>query len=178
MKWPAKTLWHLLGIVKFKQKPKPKPLVRMPVIDAKPPKPKPTPMRLRYDELVIEMKQAYGLRIRKWRNSSSGCAWIVRYSDGGEAKLIESPYPKGPMSCAIFLHEVGHHAIGFGTYKPRCLEEYYAWKWSLDMMREKGLNVTEAVQKRMDESIKYAVKKAQRRGLKHLPPQLLPYAKP
>lgn len=171
MKWPAKTLWHLLGIAK-RTLP-----VHKPINKVKRPQPKASPMRLRYDELVIEMKQTYGLRIRKWRNSSSGCAWIVRYSDGGEAKLIESPYPKGPMSCAIFLHEVGHHAIGFGTYKPRCLEEYYAWTWSLDTMRDKGLNVTEAVQKRMDESLKYAVKKALRRGLKNLPLQLLPYVK-
>ncbi|MCH8824179.1 MAG: hypothetical protein IH984_11810 [Planctomycetes bacterium] len=171
MKWPAKTLWHLLGIAKRT------PPAHKPINKVIRPLTKPSPMRLRYDELVLEMKQTYGLRIRKWRNSSSGCAWIVRYSDGGEAKLIESPYPKGPMSCAIFLHEVGHHAIGFGTYKPRCLEEYYAWKWSLDTMRDKRFNVTEAVQKRMDESIKYAVKKAQRRGLKNLPPQLLPYVK-
>lgn len=171
MKWPAKTLWHLLGLAKRKSP------VHKPINKIIRPLSKPSPMSLRYDELVIEMKHTYCLRIRKWRNSSSGCAWIVRYSDGGEAKLIESPYPKGPMSCAIFLHEVGHHAIGFGTYKPRCLEEYYAWKWSLDTMRVKGFNVTESVQKRMDESIKYAVKKAQRRGLKNLPPQLLPYVK-
>ena len=171
MKWPAKTLWHLLGIAKRT------PPVHKPINKAKRPQTKLSPMLLRYDELVTEMKKTHGLRIRKWRSSSTGCAWIVRYADGGEAKLIESPYPKGPMSCAIFLHEVGHHAIGFGTYKPRCLEEYYAWKWSLGMMREKGINVTESVQKRMDESIKYAVKKAQRRGLKTLPPQLLPYAK-
>ena len=172
MKWPAKTLWHLLGLAKRPLPDAPKQMVKTLGKSTKP-----SPMRLRYDELVIEMKQTYGLRIRKWRNSSTGCAWIVRYSDGGEAKLIESPYPKGPMSCAIFLHEVGHHAIGFGTYKPRCLEEYYAWKWSLDTMCEKRFNVTVAVQKRMDESLKYAVKKAQRRGLKNLPPQLLPYVK-
>ncbi len=172
MKWPAKTLWHLLGIAKRMPPAAPEQIDKN-----KGKSTKPSPMRLRYDELVIEMKQTHGLRIRKWRSSSSGCAWIVRYADGGEAKLIESPYPKGPMSCAIFLHEVGHHAIGFGTYKPRCLVEYYAWKWSLDTMRERKLNVTEAVQKRMDESLKYAVKKAQRRGLKNLPQQLLPYVK-
>ena len=36
---------------------------------------------------------------------------------------------------------------------------------------------SESVQKRMDESLKYAVKKALRRGLKNLPLQLLPYIK-
>jgi hypothetical protein len=136
---------------------------------------KPT-MQERYDALVIEMKRTYGVRVRKWRSSSSGCAWQVKYADGSEAKLIESPYPRGPMSCAIFLHEIGHHAIGFGTYRPRCLEEYHAWKWSLDEMRRRGLNVTPSVEKRMNESLRYAVQKALRRGMKRLPPELLAYA--
>src|SRR5690606_24857710 len=130
----------------------------------------------RYDALVVEMKKTYGIRVRKWRSSSSGCAWEIHYSNGSTARLLESPYPKGPMSCAIFLHEVGHHAIGFKTYKPRCLEEYHAWKWSLDTMRERGFNVTEAVEKRMAESLHYAVAKARRRGLRNLPPELEPYA--
>ena len=125
--------------------------------------------------LVDEMKRTHNLRIRKWRSSSSGCAWIVRYDDGRERNLIEAPYPKGPMSCAIFLHEVGHHAIGFGTYKPRCLEEYHAWQWALQTMRAKGLNVTAAVEKRMAESLRYAVQKAKRRGLKEVPEQLAAY---
>ena len=79
------------------------------------------------------------------------------------------------MSCAIFLHEIGHHAIGFGTYRPRCLEEYHAWKWALDAMRERGFNVTANVEKRMAESLHYALEKAGRRGLKVVPPELQPY---
>lgn len=165
MKWPAATLWDLLGLTN-RTRP------------SAPAKPQPTtrsPMRQRYDALVAEMKQAYGIRVRKWRSSSTGCAWIVRYDDGDERRLIEAPYPKGPTSCAIFLHEVGHHAIGFGTYRPRCLEEYHAWQWSLQTMRAKGLNVTAAVEKRMAESLRYAVQKAKRRGLKSVPPQLSAY---
>lgn len=80
------------------------------------------------------------------------------------------------MSCAIFLHEIGHHVIGFRIYRPRCLEEYHAWKWSLDTMRELGFNVTKSVEKRMAESLRYAVAKARRRGLKKLPTELIPYA--
>ncbi len=133
-------------------------------------------MRKRYEALVDEMKRTYEIRVRKWRSSSSGCAWIVRYDNGDERNLIEAPYPKGPISCAIFLHEVGHHAIGFGTYRPRCLEEYHAWQWALQTMEAKGLNVTAAVQKRMAESLRYAVQKARRRGLKALPEQLSAYA--
>ena len=133
-------------------------------------------MQERYAALVVEMKQAYGLRVRKWRSNSSGCAWEVHYADGTVSRLIESPQPRGPMSCAIFLHEVGHHAIGLARYKPRCLEEYHAWQWALKTMRERGFNVTPSVEKRMAESLRHAVAKARRRGLKRLPVELVPYA--
>jgi hypothetical protein len=135
-------------------------------------------MQARYDALVEEMKSRYGVRVRKWRTSSSGVAWITRYRDGSEARWIAAPYPRGPMSCAIFLHEIGHHAIGFGTYKPRCLEEYHAWRWALLTMRERGLNVTPSVERRMHRSLQYAVEKAVRRGLQRLPVELVQFASP
>ncbi|MCA9297050.1 MAG: hypothetical protein KC983_11045, partial [Phycisphaerales bacterium] len=138
---------------------------------------KPT-MRERYDALVVDMKREYGIRVRKWRSSSSGVAWEVHYRDGRITRLIESPYPRGPMSCAIFLHEIGHHAIGLGTYRVRCLEEYHAWKWSLDTMRERDFNVTASVENRMHDALHYAVQKAMRRGLKRLPVELTPYLQP
>lgn len=132
-------------------------------------------MQGRYDAVVEEMKRRYGIRVRKWRRGSSGCAWIIRYDTGEERRMIEAPYPRGPMSCAIFLHEVGHHAIGFGRYRPRCLEEFHAWRWSLEAMRQRGLNVTDAVERRMAMSLKYAIDKARRRGLERIPDELLPY---
>jgi hypothetical protein len=135
-------------------------------------------MQDRYDALVEEMKRLYNLRVRKWRKSSSGVAWLIRYRSGKIVKLIEAPYPRGPMSCAIFMHEVGHHAIGLGVYKPRCFEEYQVWLWALREMRERGFNVTPAVEKRMHDSMRYAVAKARRRGLRNLPEELMPYAHP
>jgi hypothetical protein len=133
-------------------------------------------MQDRYDALVEEMKATYRVRVRKWRKSSSGVAWTVRYIQSGRiVKLIEAPYPRGPMSCAIFLHEIGHHAIGLGVHKPRCLEEYVVWVWALNTMRERGFNVTPAVERRMERSMRYAVAKAKRRGLREIPPQLLAY---
>ncbi|MCU0688701.1 MAG: hypothetical protein MUE97_03020, partial [Phycisphaerales bacterium] len=84
----------------------------------------------RYDAVTRAMLAQYGIKVRKWRTSMSGVAYELKYRDGTIKRLIESPYPKSPMSAAIFLHEIGHHAIGFHTYKPRCLEEYHAWKWS------------------------------------------------
>ncbi len=132
-------------------------------------------MQKRYDAVVEEMKATHGFRVRRWRSAMTGCAWIVRYHNGEEGRLIEAPYPRGPMSVAVFLHEVGHHAIGFRTYSPRCLEEYHAWRWSLEAMRKHGLNVTPAVERRMAESLHYALDKARRRGLKNIPVELLPY---
>ena len=134
-------------------------------------------MQDRYDALVLEMKHVHGIRVRKWRSSSTGVAWTIRYADGRIVKLIESPYPRGPMSCAIFLHEVGHHAIGLGVHRPRCLEEYHVWMWSLREMRARGFNVTPAVEKRVTESMRYAVAKARRRGLARLPEELRAYVK-
>jgi hypothetical protein len=164
-----RTLWDLI-------KRPPRPSAAPADADRRPVRvPRRDTMRQRYDALVAEMKRTYGVRVRKWRSSSSGCAWEVHYADGGLTRLIEAPYPRGPMSCAIFLHEIGHHAIGFGRYRPRCLEEYHAWRWALDLMRARGFNVTPAVERRMAESLRYAVAKARRRGLRALPAELGEY---
>ena len=80
------------------------------------------------------------------------------------------------MSCAVFLHEVGHHAIGLNRYRPRCLEEYHAWRWSLHEMEQRGFSVTDRVRSRRDEALRYAVAKALRRGLQRMPVELIPWA--
>ena len=82
------------------------------------------------------------------------------------------------MRCAVFMHEVGHHAIGLHRYRPRCLEEYHAWRWGLDEMRLRGFSVTDRVIARRDDALRYAVRKALRRGLKRLPVELAPWAPP
>lgn len=136
---------------------------------------KPTAQQDRYDGLVRDMKSLYGLKVRKWRSSTSGVAWETHWSDGTRTRMIESPYPRGPMSCAVFLHEVGHHAIGLSAVKPRCLEEKRAWDWSLSTMRELGFNVTERVVARRDDALRYAVAKALRRGINRMPEEMLPW---
>jgi hypothetical protein len=135
-------------------------------------------VQARYDAMVRDELARYAIRVRKWRTSMTGVAWIVKYHDGREARLIEAPRPKGPMSAAIFLHEIGHHAIGFHTYSPRCLEEYQAWSWALREMERLGLNVTDSVRARMHDSLHYAIQKANRRGLKRLPAELEPFTIP
>lgn len=132
-------------------------------------------MRAKYERLTAECLSVYGVRVRKWRSSMSGCAWETHHRNGQVSRLIEAPRPRGPMSAAIFLHEIGHHAIGLRRYRPRCLEEHHAWVWAIEEMDRRGLNVTSAVQRRMRESLRYALDKAQRRGLKSIPPELAAY---
>ncbi|MHC5008748.1 MAG: hypothetical protein ACYTGF_15465, partial [Planctomycetota bacterium] len=62
------------------------------------------------------------------------------------------------------------------THRLRCVEEYAAWCWALDQMRSRGFNVTAGVENRVAESLRYAVRKARRRGLKTIPDELLQYA--
>jgi hypothetical protein len=132
-------------------------------------------MQDKYDAMIVEMQRRYGFKIRKWRKNSTGIARLTEYADGSVVRTIECPKPTGPMSAAIFLHEVGHHAIGFGVYSPRCLEEYHAWAFAIREMQRLGLNVTESVQRRMHRSLKYAIDKARRRGLRELPRELEPF---
>lgn len=177
------TLWDLMGVALRPRQGRPKgirpavPVVIAPPLPRRSPPaaPRSTPMRDRYEEVTRRMLAQHGVRVRKWRTSMSGVAWQVMYRDGTIAKLIESPRPRGPMSAAVFLHEIGHHAIGFGVYRPRCLEEYHAWKWSLEQMEANGLNVTDAVRMRMRESLEYAVAKGRRRGLRGVPAELAAY---
>ncbi len=137
--------------------------------------PDPDSAQARYDAVVQAMLTQYGIRVRKWRKSMSGVAWMVEYTDGRLVRLIEAPKPKGPMSAAIFLHEIGHHAIGFNVYKPRCLEEFHAWRWSLEAMQQQNLNITDQVRYRMHLSLWYAVSKAKRRGIRSIPAELVPF---
>ena len=133
------------------------------------------PIQTKYDGLVDRMRDIYGFRVRKWRSSISGCALELRDKEGNITRMIESPYPRGPMSCVVFLHEVGHHAIGFHVYKPRCLEEFYAWEWAIKAMKANDVRVTPNVMKRRENALRYALAKALRRGLQRVPTELMRY---
>ena len=129
-----------------------------------------------YDAIVAEMKSRYRLRVRRWRPSMTGCAWSVFFGDGRVVNWVEAPYPKTPISLAIFLHEVGHHAIGFSTYRRRCEEEYHAWAFAIAEMRRHGVEPDRRTLIRVERSMQYAVAKAMRRGIKQLPIELAPFA--
>ena|ERR1043165_850412 len=128
-----------------------------------------------YTAIIERMKETYDIRVRRWRRSMSGCAWRVYYHDGRVVNWVESPVPRTPISLSIFLHEVGHHAIGFARYRKRCEEEYHAWMWAIAKMRELGVEPDARVRRRVESSMQYAVGKALRRGIKRLPGALHAY---
>src|ERR1700687_2153259 len=93
--------------------------------------------------IVDDMKRRYDVRVRRWRSSMSGEAGGGDYHDGRVVNWIESPQPRTPLSLAIFLHEIGHHAIGFEKYRHRCEEEFHVWMWALDAMRRHKIEPNE-----------------------------------
>ena len=134
------------------------------------------PSQRRYDAVIVEMLSKYGLTVKRWRNSLSGVAIERTFRDGRVERTLESPYPTSPLRLAIFLHEVGHHAIGLGVHKPRCLEEYLAWRYAIDRMDEMGFPTKGSVARRFDRSMRYAVAKSRRRGIQKLPSEVAAFA--
>jgi hypothetical protein len=129
-----------------------------------------------YSQIVADVKIRHDIRVRRWRRSMSGRAWRVYHHDGRVVNWIESPQPKTPISLSIFLHEVGHHVIGFEKYRKRCEEEYHVWMWAMHEMRRRGVEPDARTHRRFEASMRYAVGKALRRGIKSLPEALLRFA--
>jgi hypothetical protein len=122
--------------------------------------------------IIRQIKSQHQIRVKRWRRHMSGCSWQTRFPDGRVIRWIESPYPRTPISLAIFLHEVGHHVIGFDRYKRRCEEEFHVWNWAIQQMAMLGITTDDKVATRFELSMQYAVSKAMRRGIKKLPEEL------
>jgi hypothetical protein len=122
----------------------------------------------RYAAEALSLIRAHHVRVCHWRTNMTGIAWI-----GHPDRPIETPHPKSPMSFAVLAHEVGHQALG--RVKPRWREEHLAWRFALDAMERFDVPVTEQVLKRYADSMRYALAKAHRRGLKRIPDELLPF---
>jgi hypothetical protein len=137
-----------------------------------PPPPPPSPMA--YGQLVHELKRRYKIAVRKWHRHMRGVAYELAYRDGRIKRLIAAPRPKSPVSAAIFLHEVGHHAIGFKRYASRCLEEHYVWQWTFREMESRKIPITPAVMRHFRRSMYHYVKRARRRA-EHVPAELAHY---
>ena len=129
-----------------------------------------------FTPIVQDVRKRFDVKVRRWRSNMTGKAWRVYHHDGRVVNWIEAPHPRTPISLSIFLHEVGHHVIGFEKYKRRCEEEYHVWVWALAEMRRQGVEPDEKVNKRFELSMRYAVSKAVRRGIKNLPESLLRFS--
>lgn len=117
-----------------------------------------------YDALIAEMKSSYRVAIRKWKRAMSGAAYELTYPDGSIRRIITSPKPRGPVSAAIFLHEVGHHAVGFRRYPSRLLEEYYAWQWAFRQMASRNIPLDPRVLRHYRRSLRHYALTARTRG--------------
>jgi hypothetical protein len=100
-----------------------------------------------------------GVRVRKYRSSMTGVAF-TRADDWG----IEAPRPHGPVSFAVFAHEVAHHLLHRSGSRPRWLEEVEAWEYALDCFERFELRGVDHARADAARSIRYAVAKALRRG--------------
>lgn len=129
------------------------------------------PSAVDYAELVRELKTRYKISIRQWRDHMAGHAYELTYQDGTIKRLIAAPRPRSPVSAAIFLHEVGHHAIGFRRYASRCLEEHYVWQWTFREMEARGIPITHQVMRHFRRSMYHYVKRSQQRR-EHVPAEL------
>lgn len=122
----------------------------------------------RYAQEALALIRQHGVRVCHWRGNMTGIAWI-----GHPDRPIEAPHPRSPMSFAVLAHEVGHQALG--RVKPRWREEQLAWQFALDAMNRLSIPVTDQVKGRYAASMRYALAKARRRGLKQIPTELLPF---
>jgi hypothetical protein len=128
--------------------------------------------RALYRQMVVELRTRYKIAIRKWRTHMSGVAYELKYPGGAIRRMITAPRPKSPVSAAIFLHEVGHHAIGFRRYSPRCLEEYYVWQWAFREMVQRNIPITPRVLAHYRRSMYHYVHLARKRGVRDIPHEL------
>ena len=125
----------------------------------------------RYAPQARRLLAEHGVRVCHWRRNMTGIAWI-----GHPTRPIEAPHPRSSLSFAILAHEVGHHALG--KVRPRWREEHLAWEFALEQMRRLGVPIQPAVTDRYAASMRYALAKALRRGLKQIPPELARFIQP
>lgn len=119
----------------------------------------------RYAPKALTLLREQGVRVCHWRGTMTGIAWL-----GHPARPIEAPHPRSSLSFAVLAHEIGHHANG--RIRPRWREEQLAWEFALSAMARLGVPISERVTARYHQSMRYALAKALRRGLREIPAEL------
>ncbi len=123
------------------------------------------------EAVVRSLLAAYPVRVMRWRKSLSGVAWHVEKKGVFVETRIEAPRPRTPLSFSIFAHEIGHHLqhMERASWPSRMEQEHDAWERAFVLMREHGVPITEKVEKRFHDSMRYALAKALRRGARRVP---------
>ena len=122
----------------------------------------------RFAQQASRLLREQNVRVCHWRSSMSGIAWI-----GHPLRPIETPHPRSSLSFAVLAHEVGHHVLG--SVRPRWREEQLAWQFAFAQMERLGVPLTDAVRERYAASMRYALAKALRRGLREVPAELIEF---
>lgn len=122
----------------------------------------------RYAGEALDLIRVHGIRVCHWRTSMTGVAWV-----GHPDRPVEAPHPKSSLSFAILAHETGHHVLG--KVRPRWREEKLAWEFAFREMERLGVPVNDRVRTRYCQSMQYALAKALRRGMRRVPPDLVPF---
>jgi hypothetical protein len=108
-----------------------------------------------YQDAAAVLLRETGCTVRKWRQNTTGTAY-TKSDDWG----IESPRPRGPVSFAVFAHEVGHQVKHRYNSAPRWLEEIEAWEYALEQFDRFELAGRDNAQARGARSLRYAAHKA------------------
>lgn len=119
----------------------------------------------RFAAQASDLLRTHNVRVCHWRSNMSGIAWI-----GHPRRPIEAPHPRSALSFAVLAHEVGHHVLG--NLRPRWREEQLAWQFAFTEMDALGVPLTTVVRERYAASMRYALAKALRRGLREIPDEL------
>ena len=91
-------------------------------------------MAERYWAIALEEAARHDVTIKRFRPSLSGKAFVSQ-------RTITAPRPRTRRRLRVFLHEVGHIALGHSDPKPRYVAEQEADEWAFETMRRHGIRV-------------------------------------
>ena len=112
-----------------------------------------------YEEAAALLVRESGVTIRKYRKAMTGIAY-VNDEDWG----IEAPEPRGPVSFAVFAHEVGHQLLHRTRNRPRWQEEIEAWEYAIHQFDRLGLDGRGLAFSRAALGVRWAIVKALKRS--------------
>jgi hypothetical protein len=111
-----------------------------------------------YEQAAAVLLRESGCTIRSYRSRNTG----VAHTDAADWG-IEVPHPRGPVSFAVFAHEVGHQLLHRNSSRLRWLHEVEAWEYALAQFDRFDLPGVERARVDAALSLRYAAAKTLRR---------------